>query len=495
MAEKTMVGGVGPGDLLWAVHIADGVLTTPWLGAGFALAAVLALVAAFRVRDEEIPQIALLTAAFFVASLLHVRVGPTSVHLLLNGLVGVVLGRRAGLAIPVGLALQAALLGHGGFSTLGVNACVMTLPALLASVLFTVLHRVRWLSHPWFQTTLVAFSFLTWGLSLVFSIVLLATNHITQVEALNPGPALQATFHPLTLAGIGLFALVVARYERRLGHAPEFPLGLFLGVLSVLVTLVLNALVLLYGGAEDWHSIVLLVFVAHLPIAVVEGIILGMTVGFLVRVKPEMLGIRPLEEREETPSRESSSIQAERPAPITLRPPTLLLVLVGILVTAAPAQAHRLDAAFQVLPGGKVEIESWFDLTNQSPRGATVQVFRSGGQLLVDGKLNEKGLFLFRVNKAERLKVVVSAGAGHRKELVIPQETLEKATLLRGGDQVPADAVTDDAEEPSSFADRRSQVSIKDVLIGVGFLLALASFVLSWRNARRLQELQKLGSP
>src|SRR6516225_7841330 len=125
--------------LLWAVHISDGVLSAPWLAAGFLVAGLLALAASYRVRDEEIPRIALLSAAFFVASLMHLRLGPTSVHLLLNGLVGVVLGRRAPLAILIGLGLQAALLGHGGFSTIGINACVLTLPALAASGFFAAL--------------------------------------------------------------------------------------------------------------------------------------------------------------------------------------------------------------------------------------------------------------------------------------------------------------------------------------------------------------------
>src|SRR5205807_293431 len=135
---------------LWAVHISDGVLAWPWWSGGFALAGVLALIGAWRIRDEEIPQVALLTAAFFVASLIHVRVPPTSVHLLLNGLVGVILGCRAALAIPVGLFLQAALLGHGGFSTLGINSCVMTLPALLAWQMFGVLQRLPVLKRHWF---------------------------------------------------------------------------------------------------------------------------------------------------------------------------------------------------------------------------------------------------------------------------------------------------------------------------------------------------------
>src|SRR5271166_6044211 len=127
---------MGSSFALLAVHISDGVLSPSWVIGGFVLMALLMVPAMLRVRDEEIPRIALLTSAFFVASLIHVRFGPTSVHLLLNGLVGVILGWRAGLAIPVGLALQAVLLGHGGFSTIGVNACVMTIPALLSGGLF-----------------------------------------------------------------------------------------------------------------------------------------------------------------------------------------------------------------------------------------------------------------------------------------------------------------------------------------------------------------------
>lgn len=124
---------------LLAVHISDGVLTPPWWVAGFVLAALLLVPAVLSVRDEEIPRIGLLTAAFFVASSIHVKVGVTSVHLIVNSLVGVVLGRRAPLAVAVGLLLQAWLLAHGGFTTLGVNTVVISLPALLAGGLFRFL--------------------------------------------------------------------------------------------------------------------------------------------------------------------------------------------------------------------------------------------------------------------------------------------------------------------------------------------------------------------
>lgn len=124
---------------LFAVHISDSVLSPIFLGLGFAIALLLILPAMFRVDDDEIPRIGLLTAAFFVASLIHVKLGVTSVHLLLNGLVGVILGRRAPLAIIVALGLQALLLGHGGFTSLGVNAVVMAIPALVARCVFVLL--------------------------------------------------------------------------------------------------------------------------------------------------------------------------------------------------------------------------------------------------------------------------------------------------------------------------------------------------------------------
>jgi ABC-type Co2+ transport system permease subunit len=86
--------------------------------------------------------------------------------------------------------------------------------------------------------------------------------------------------------------LVVVWAERRLELAPEFPLGLLIGEVTVLATLVINCGVLLLGGEKVWQVSALVWVIAHLPIAVIEGIILGFTVGFLAKVKPEMLGLR-----------------------------------------------------------------------------------------------------------------------------------------------------------------------------------------------------------
>jgi cobalt/nickel transport system permease protein len=294
-----MLPGAAPS--LWAVHIADGFLTRPWLVGGFlglaALAGGALLIDWFlrvtrgrELRDAEIAQVAVLTAAFYVASFIHVRLGPTSVHLLLNGLLGVVLRWRAALAIPVGLLLQAVFFGHGGLQTLGVNSCVLVVPALAAWLLFAGLHRLPWCRRPWFRALLVGLSALTWGLSTFYALTLFLTNPLQSALDLDPAAANAVTFHPATLAAVTAGAGVLAWLEPRLENAPEFPLGLLVGVVTVLLTMGLSCLVLVYGGEEDWGSVVLLTFVAHLPVAAIEGMVLGFTVGFLARVKPEMLG-------------------------------------------------------------------------------------------------------------------------------------------------------------------------------------------------------------
>jgi ABC-type Co2+ transport system permease subunit len=281
---------------LLAVHIADNVLAWPWLAGGWVLMGVLILGGAWRIRDDEIPRIALLTAAFFVASSIHVRLGPGSAHLLLGGLLGVVLGVRAALAIPIGVTMQAVLLGHGGFSTIGINSCIMAIPALLAGPMFGALCAVPGVRRGWFRVGLVGVSAFVLTLSLVNAAAMLYGHFARETTDSVSVIAAAVTFHPASIAGALLAALLAAVIERKLDHSPEFPLGLLVGELSVLATVALHCGVLILGGESNWQVWAIVDFIVHLPIAVLEGVVLGFTVGFLARVKPEMLGWQPARE-------------------------------------------------------------------------------------------------------------------------------------------------------------------------------------------------------
>jgi len=112
------------------VHITEGILSPPVMACGWAAAGAATAVCLRSLDEERIPRTAVLTACFFAGGLIHLRIGPASVHFVLNGLCGVILGPAAFPAIVVGLLLQCLLLASGGVSTLGVNACIMGFPAL-----------------------------------------------------------------------------------------------------------------------------------------------------------------------------------------------------------------------------------------------------------------------------------------------------------------------------------------------------------------------------
>jgi cobalt/nickel transport system permease protein len=123
------------------MHISEGVLSGPVLVSGAALAAVGTAIGLKKLDYDEIARTGMLSGVFFVASLVHVPLGPTSVHLIMNGLLGLLLGWVAFPAILVALALQAVFFQFGGITTLGVNTVIMALPAVICYYIFTPLLR------------------------------------------------------------------------------------------------------------------------------------------------------------------------------------------------------------------------------------------------------------------------------------------------------------------------------------------------------------------
>jgi len=122
-------------------------------GTGWALA---------RLKEEDIPRTALLSAAFFVASLIHIPMGAIKVHLVLNGLVGLVLGWAAFPAVLVALWLQAVFFGYGGITTLGINTFSMAAPGVVCHYLVR-----RWISGGGASTLFAGF--VAGGLAIMLS--------------------------------------------------------------------------------------------------------------------------------------------------------------------------------------------------------------------------------------------------------------------------------------------------------------------------------------
>ena len=127
------------------MHISEGVLSLPALAAGWAVAGLgtavglkkLGLAGKGAEPQEPIVRVALLSSAFFLASLVNIRLGPGSTHLSLLAPMGLILGWAAFPAILTALLLQSLLFHFGGLLVLGVNTANMGVPALAAYLIFS----------------------------------------------------------------------------------------------------------------------------------------------------------------------------------------------------------------------------------------------------------------------------------------------------------------------------------------------------------------------
>ncbi|MFH1287518.1 MAG: cobalt transporter CbiM [bacterium] len=205
------------------MHISDGILSPLVYISGYLVAAGIAKTTMRKIKTDKIPEVSVMTSVFFVASLIHIPLGPTSVHLILNGLIGIVLGPCAFLAILVGITLQALLFQHGGITTIGINACMMGIPALIVYQLFKL--RVK-------------------------------------------------------------FPLKNRNYKYVNGIW-----GAAMGGLSIFMSTIVLAVLLVTTG-ENFIKVAGYAVLAHIPVMIVEAVIVGFTVSFLTIVKPEVLGIK-----------------------------------------------------------------------------------------------------------------------------------------------------------------------------------------------------------
>lgn len=125
------------------MHISEGVLSPGALATGWAVASAGIAVGLRGMDHRRIVRASLLSSAFFLASLVNVRIGPASAHLSLIAPVGIVLGWAAFPAVMAALLLQALLLGFGGLTTLGPNVAVMGGAATIVGLLSARAIRTR----------------------------------------------------------------------------------------------------------------------------------------------------------------------------------------------------------------------------------------------------------------------------------------------------------------------------------------------------------------
>lgn len=211
------------------MHISDGALSAPVLAGGAVAAAAGVAYGLKKIPRDNMMPAAVVSSAFFAASLIHIQIGPCSAHLALGGLMGVMLGAACMPAVAVALLLQALLLQFGGLTTLGVNICSVGYPALITGALFR--------------------------------------KYLRAVGGEASGCSSRL---PRKMAG-GMVA------------------AFFCGALAIALSSLFVAAALALSG-EDFHASAVAVIVAHLPIMVLEGVITALIFRLVIFAAPEMLG-------------------------------------------------------------------------------------------------------------------------------------------------------------------------------------------------------------
>jgi cobalt/nickel transport system permease protein len=191
------------------MHIPDGLLPAQVIAGGYALTGLATWYTLRQINrhpnsSEAVPKAALLTAAFFMASSIHIPIPPASVHLILNGLLGVILGYYAFPAILIGLFFQAIMFGHGGLTTLGVNAAILGIPALFAYYVYQLYPRFQ----PWLKDrTMPVFGFIAGAFGLGLATLVFLTLVIAMIPSGFDATAERMAIYSLAIAHIPLMLI------------------------------------------------------------------------------------------------------------------------------------------------------------------------------------------------------------------------------------------------------------------------------------------------
>ena len=90
----------------------------------------------------------------------------------------------------------------------------------------------------------------------------------------------------------------------------------------------------------------------------------------------------------------------------------LVLILAGVLLSVADAQAHKVTI-FAWVEGNRVFTESKFS-GGRVVKSGKVEVFDGSGQLLLAGRTDDEGEFSFEIPGITDLNIVLTAGMGHQ---------------------------------------------------------------------------------
>jgi hypothetical protein len=148
-----------------------------------------------------------------------------------------------------------------------------------------------------------------------------------------------------------------------------------------------------------------------------------------------------------------------------------LLMSAWLLASLGMLQAHEVTVHWQVVDG-TLAIHGL--IGGEAAAGAAVEIRSDRGRVLEEGRMDEAGRYEWRIVQGGPITVVLHDGYGHRRSV-----TVSDSELRQGAPSMAAGGRSPDGGQGMR------------VVMGLTFLLVLASTWMSYGNRRRIAALER----
>jgi nickel transport protein len=182
------------------------------------------------------------------------------------------------------------------------------------------------------------------------------------------------------------------------------------------------------------------------------------------------------------------------------------LGIIASLTLTSKVWAHKVNV-FAWVEGDMVFVEGYFP-GGKKAQNSLVEVYDSTGAKLLEGRTNQKGEFSFKIPRKEDLKIVLTAGMGHKNDFTLKaddlggsepasDEAVQKATEKvaasssttadLGQLQVMIDQALDRKLEPVIKLIRRTRKEgpgVTEIIGGIGYIFGLFGLVMYFKSKK-----------
>ena len=183
-----------------------------------------------------------------------------------------------------------------------------------------------------------------------------------------------------------------------------------------------------------------------------------------------------------------------------------ILAKIALLAWASQVWAHKVNV-FAWIEGDTVFVEGYYP-GGKKAQDSLVEVFNPGGAKVLEGRTNKKGEFSFKIPEKTDLKIVLTAGMGHKNDFIIRAGDLaaaepsseqqdpktggrvasrSSAPVDMGHLEVMIDQALDRKLDPLIKLireSRREGPSVTEIVGGIGYILGLFGLVMYFKSRK-----------